>query len=106
MKQDNNLRAFAISLKNEMRSKQIDIEDLAFKADLSVSFVYRLIQRTRRPSRDIVIILGIKLGLTIDKINEWLEFTGHRQIKKKKVPITQKKIETNGSKWLENVQSI
>jgi hypothetical protein len=92
MKRERNLKEFAISLKKLMSERKNSVEDFANDADISKSFAYRLLQQTRRPSRNHVLILGITMGLTVKEINYWLELTGHDLMTKKNVPIREKEM--------------
>lgn len=90
MKREPNLKEFSISLKKLMRDRRMSITDFAYKTKISTSFLYRLLDQKRRPSREHVAILGIRMKLSVEEINCWLELTGHEPLEKKKVPIMEK----------------
>ena len=66
---------FTDFLKAEMAEANVSPHDLIIRSTLSKSHLYLILSGERHPSRDIVIVLAIALGLPLDKTQRMLKLS-------------------------------
>lgn len=67
------IRAFAKTLKSRRKAAGLSQEELAFRVDLSVSFISLLETQNRQPSLTVIGALATEFGMSISEFTADLE---------------------------------
>ncbi len=61
-------------------ARNLEIQEFADKVGISKAFAYQILNGSRRPTRDKLIVIGLKLFVTIDELNNLLLSAGKKRL--------------------------
>ncbi len=72
--------SFSTTLQSILADKSLKPRDLIKKSSLTKSYVYAILNGTKRPSRDKIIVIALSINSTLEECNELLKSSEYRNL--------------------------